>query len=104
LRVPAAHAAERASVLALEQSVEMPLSAVRSARVRDEVVARVQRIDADGDDASRATLLLAAETVGRDPAQLVNMLMGNSSLHDDVELVDVELPAPLAQAFGGPCG
>ena len=45
---------------------------------------------------------LAAATVGDDPGQLLNMLFGNSSLHDDVVLWDVELPAALVAAFGGP--
>ena len=36
------------------------------------------------------------ETTGREPGQLMNMLFGNSSLHDDVELFDVELPPTLA--------
>ena len=30
------------------------------------------------------------------------MLFGNTSLHDDVVLHDVELPAEFAKAFGGP--
>ena len=34
----------RAEAIALEQSVELPLVAVREARVRDEVVARVEKL------------------------------------------------------------
>jgi len=45
---------------------------------------------------------LAAETVGTDAGQLLNMLFGNTSLHEDVTLHDVELPAALAAGFGGP--
>ena len=42
------------------------------------------------------------ETVGGDPGQLINMLFGNTSLHDDVTLHDVALPAELVKGFGGP--
>ncbi len=40
---------------------------------------------------------LSAATVGRDAGQLVNMLFGNSSIHDDVTLHDAEFPDDLAQ-------
>jgi hypothetical protein len=40
----------RASAIALEQSVELPLAAVRDARVRDEVVGRVDGIVPAGDE------------------------------------------------------
>ncbi|HLN09602.1 MAG TPA: RuBisCO large subunit C-terminal-like domain-containing protein, partial [Xanthobacteraceae bacterium] len=36
------------------------------------------------------------------PGQLLNMLFGNSSLHDDVVLHDVELPPELVTTFAGP--
>ena len=92
----------RAEALALEQSVELPLRAVHDARVRDDFMARVESIAPRGDGRFDVRLALALSTVGRDAGQLLNMLFGNSSLHDDVELVDVELPRDLAAAFGGP--
>lgn len=110
LRVPPAQAAQRAAALALEQSVELPLAAVHSRRIRDEVIAQVLSVEpesaADGHRAatSIATLALAGETFDDDAGQLMNMLMGNSSLLDDAQLLDVELPAAFAQRFGGPCG
>ena len=45
---------------------------------------------------------LAAATVGNDAGQLLNMLFGNTSLHEDVVLHDVSLPHDAAVAFGGP--
>jgi ribulose-bisphosphate carboxylase large chain len=102
LRADARAVDERAKALALEQSVELPLAAVRDARVRAEVVAEVVSIAPRDDGRHDARIALAAETVGRDAGQLLNMLFGNSSLHDDVELVDVELPPALVAAFGGP--
>ncbi len=38
----------------------------------------------------------------RDPGQLINMLFGNTSLHEDVVLHDVALPRELVEVFGGP--
>ena len=102
VRADAARVEARAEALALEQSVEVPLAAVRDPRVRDEVVARVASIEPRDDGRHDIRLALAWETVGRDAGQLLNMLFGNSSLHDDVELVDVDLPQEAFATFAGP--
>jgi ribulose-bisphosphate carboxylase large chain len=102
LQVPPAMAAQRAQMLALEQSVEMPMEAVSDRRIVSDVVARVEQIEPQADGSSLASLSLAAETVCEDAGQLMNMLFGNCSLQPDVELVDLDVPPALAQAFGGP--
>ncbi|MGO4404339.1 RuBisCO large subunit C-terminal-like domain-containing protein [Bosea sp. RAF48] len=43
---------------------------------------------------------LSAATIGADAGQLLNMLFGNSSLHDDLTLVDADLPALLKRQLG----
>jgi len=102
LRAGGAAAAQRAQALALEQSIEMPLEAVSDARVRHEVVARVEGLDAQPDGSTLAHLALSAESIGGDAGQLLNMLFGNSSLLGDVEVVEVRLPEAMAAQFGGP--
>jgi ribulose-bisphosphate carboxylase large chain len=102
LHVDVRQAAHRARLLAVEQSIEMPPEAIGDGRVLDEVAARVERVEPQADGTSLARLRLASETVGDDAGQLMNMLFGNCSLQPDVELVDVEVPAALARAFGGP--
>src|SRR5581483_5252202 len=98
----AARIDERAAAIALEQSVECPLDAVHDARVREEVVGRVGPIERVDERRWRVEIELAMETTGYEPAQLVNMISGNSSLWDDVRLVDVDLPPALLAAFRGP--
>lgn len=88
----------RSAALAVEQSVEMPLDAVRQERIRAEVVARVAGIEPAGagrDDRFLVHLDLAASTIGGDPAQLLNMAFGNCSLQPDVELLDLDLDLDL---------
>jgi ribulose-bisphosphate carboxylase large chain len=97
-----AQATHRARLLAVEQSIEMPPEAVTDARVLDEVVARVEAVEPQADGTSLARLQLAGETLCEDAGQLMNMVFGNCSLQPDVELVDIDVPASLAQAFGGP--
>jgi S-methyl-5-thioribulose 1-phosphate isomerase len=93
---------ERARAIAVEQSVEMPLSAVTDDFVRSEIVGRVEVIGEKASGLFEVHISLAAETVAHDPGQLINMLFGNTSLHEDVTLHDVALPAELVRAFGGP--
>ena len=92
----------RAQAIALEQSVELPLAAVRDSRVLREVVARVGDIVAAGPNAFSVTIALAIETTGFESGQLLNMLFGNTSLQDDVALIDVDMPSTFAERFGGP--
>jgi ribulose-bisphosphate carboxylase large chain len=94
--------AERARAIAVEQSVEMPVAAIDDDFVTHEIVGRVTGIAEAAAGLFEVRIELAGETVGRDPGQLINMLFGNTSLHDDVTLHDVALPAELVQAFGGP--
>ncbi|GAA4409729.1 RuBisCO large subunit C-terminal-like domain-containing protein [Quisquiliibacterium transsilvanicum] len=106
----------RALAIAAEQSVEMPIGAIQDDWIRDEIVARVEDIEAEPEakaaeavgaagaaqQAWRVTLSLDARTVGTEPGQLMNMLFGNSSLQPDVELIDARLPAALLDTLPGP--
>jgi ribulose-bisphosphate carboxylase large chain len=99
--------AERARAIAVEQSVEMPPEAIDDPYVASEIVGRVLDIsdisDMDGGGGVfEVRIALAAATVGGDAGQLLNMLFGNTAIHDDVTLWDVELPGELVRAFGGP--
>jgi ribulose-bisphosphate carboxylase large chain len=93
---------ERARAIAIEQSVEMPVAAIDDAFVRAQIVGRVETIAEKSDGLFEVRIRLAGETVGQDPGQLINMLFGNTSLHPDVALHDVELPGELVAPFGGP--
>lgn len=94
--------AARAQAIAVEQSVEMPVSAIDDAFVLSEVVGRVENIADQGDGSFLVRVALAAATTGPEAGQLMNMLFGNSSIHADMELWDVEVPTGMAERFGGP--
>ena len=99
----AEHIEAAPQALAIEQSVECPLEAVRDERIRDEVVARVAAIAPAGDGPVSAwTFGSRSETTCYEPAQFMNMVFGNCSLWDDVQLVDLDLPPALLARFGGP--
>jgi ribulose-bisphosphate carboxylase large chain len=102
VRCDASAVVARGRAIALEQSVEMPLAAVDDDVVRAEIVGRLEAIAERHDGTFEVRISLSAATVGDDPGQLLNMLFGNTSLHEDVVLHDMVLPAELAATFGGP--
>jgi ribulose-bisphosphate carboxylase large chain len=91
-----------ALALALEQSVEVPLEAVKDAFVEDAILGRVGTVTKVAPDLFDVRIHLAEITAGGDAAQTLNMLFGNSSLHEHVQLMDAEFPDSLAKALGGP--
>jgi ribulose-bisphosphate carboxylase large chain len=93
---------DRARAIAVEQSVEMPISAIDDPFVLSEIVGHVEAIHEVEPGIFEVRVALAGQTVGHDPGQLLNVLFGNTSLHHDVILQDVEFPAELARQFGGP--
>ena len=102
VRSDASSIEDRARAIAVEQSVEMPVSAIEDDYVLSKIVGRVVAIEPREEGIFDVRIALAAETVGQDPGQLVNMLFGNTSIHDDVVLHDAEIPAELMKWFGGP--
>ncbi|WPP05121.1 RuBisCO large subunit C-terminal-like domain-containing protein [Methylocella tundrae] len=102
VRASAAEIKARAQAIAVEQSVEMPLSAIHDGSILSDIVGQVRAIDDRGNGTFDVTIDLAAATIGSDAGQLINMLFGNTSLHDDVVLSSAILPSEMLSAFGGP--
>ncbi len=106
-RLPARTADEAAAfadALLLEQSIETPRSvAARYPFVRDRLMGHVESVDEDGEGAYVARLSLPTFTAATDPAQLMNVVFGNASLHAGVDLVGFDVPdAVLVHGRYGP--
>jgi ribulose-bisphosphate carboxylase large chain len=102
VRAAADTIAARAQAIAVEQSVEMPVEAIDTPEIIRDIVGQVADIADLGSGLFAVHIALAIATIGNDAAQFLNMLFGNTSLHDDVVLANVEVPPDLAAAFGGP--
>jgi ribulose-bisphosphate carboxylase large chain len=92
----------RAEGIAVEQSVEMPVSAIRDRGVLDNIVGRVEDIRDLNNGVFEVRIGLATATTGLEPGQMLNMLFGNTSIHADVTLHDAIFPGEILAAFGGP--
>ncbi len=102
VRGEAASIESRAAAIALEQSVEMPVSAIDDPRVLADIVGRVDSIAECGGGVFEVRIALATATTGLEAGQLMNMLFGNTSIHDEVALEEVVFPPEVLAAFGGP--
>ena len=102
VRATAADIEARAQGIAIEQSVEMPLGAIHDAAILSGIVGSVEGIEDTGNGLFTVRIGLATATVGHDAGQFLNMLFGNTSLHEDVILKDVAVPPELSITFGGP--
>ncbi len=106
VRDSAERIAARAHAIAVEQSVEMPVSAISDPGVLDDIVGAVEAIRDLGDGRFEVQIGLAVATFstsgGPEAGQLMNMLFGNSSIHADIELHDVVFPDSVLAGFGGP--
>jgi ribulose-bisphosphate carboxylase large chain len=92
----------RALGIAVEQSVEMPVEGIDDICVLTDIVGKVLAIE-DLDTGEFAVRIgLAVSTTGFEAGQLFNMLFGNTSIQEGVQLIDVELPESLLRAFPGP--
>jgi ribulose-bisphosphate carboxylase large chain len=102
VRCAAAEVEARAQTIAIEQSVEVPLAAIEVEAILSDIVGSVEGIDDLGNGLFAIRIGLATETVGLDAGQFLNMIFGNTSLHEDVVLQDVTVPPALMELFGGP--
>lgn len=100
LHVEPADAVERAEGLAIEQTAELPPTAME---FHPEAWAgSVESVEAEPDGTVRATIAYPGAATAADPAQLLNVLFGNAALLGDVTLIAVEVPASLRATLGGP--
>jgi ribulose-bisphosphate carboxylase large chain len=102
VRAAASEIEARARAIAVEQSVEMPVEAIRDPAIRDAIVGAVGAIADLGGGVFEVEIGLATATVGDDAGQLLNMLFGNASLLEDVALSDFRLPEAMLARFPGP--
>src|SRR5271155_5377631 len=83
----------RVESLLLEQTVELPRTALRDKFVLENIVGRLVSLEAIDAEKHRAIIDFPIIATADDPAQFLNVLFGNSSIQEHVMLADFELPA-----------
>ena len=103
IAVSAGEAEVRAEAIAREQTVEVPRAVVRKRFIETEVMGRVSSVVGESATHSRVQIDFPVAATASDPAQILNVLFGNTSLHPDAKCVDAQFPASLLEALQGPC-
>jgi ribulose-bisphosphate carboxylase large chain len=91
----------KARDIGLEQTVELPHELVRR-RGWQGFAGRVESLEHLFDDTYRARIAYPLWTLGQELTQCLNVLFGNISLKDGIEITDIDWPDELLTAFGGP--
>ena len=94
-------AQRRATDLCFEQTVELPEDLVPAGNIRHGVVGNIEDIDR-GSSASRVVVSYAAETVGTEITQFLNVAFGNSSIKPGLRVLNIDLPHEMLRSFRGP--
>jgi ribulose-bisphosphate carboxylase large chain len=91
-----------AEQICIEQTVEFPSDLLPAGPISEQLVGHVERLQRVDPDRFEATVSYAIETVGGELPQLLNVIMGNTSLKRGVRVIRLELPSSLLDAFSGP--
>ena len=91
-----------ARALTVEETIEFPAELVTDPEINENVIGRVEGIEAIGEGCHDVAISYSVEVTGWELPQLINVLFGNCSLWPGVRLVDMTLPDSLLQRFSGP--
>jgi ribulose-bisphosphate carboxylase large chain len=99
-----AEAKTRAIDIALEQTVEIPRTAVPKGYVEDEILGRLESLlqDPEGRPGFLAAISYSEDDVGGDFLQFLNIVFGNSSIKPGIKVEDIGLSPALLDLCKGP--
>jgi len=92
----------KARDLIVEQTVEFPPDLIQEKHILDHVVGRIENLEQGPDGAYRARVSFAADDVGGDFTQFLNVLFGNVSLKPGVKIDRLGDLGRLGDKFRGP--
>jgi ribulose-bisphosphate carboxylase large chain len=90
----------RAEGIALEQTVEIPRDVVPAGFVEDTIMGQVATVTPSGKGVFDAIISYSPQSTGTELPQLLNVVMGNTSIQTGVKVTGIDL-GPLAQVHPG---
>ncbi|MES2145821.1 MAG: RuBisCO large subunit C-terminal-like domain-containing protein [Pseudomonadota bacterium] len=91
----------RAVEIALEQTVEVPRDVVPKGYVEDVILGRVEAVEVAGGGVYAARIGYHPDTVGHSLPQMLNVILGNSSLQQGIRVTALDLGATMQARFPG---
>ncbi len=102
IRAEEKEAHEMAKTICVEQSVEFPAEHIECETIQSDIIGKIESFTDAGDGAFRAVISYAAENVGEDFPQFLNVVFGNSSILPDITVERVDISERLKEIFPGP--
>ncbi|MBF0472733.1 MAG: cupin domain-containing protein [Nitrospirae bacterium] len=90
-----------AKEIALEQTVELPQTLIKSQFIETEIIGSVQSINQSSLDRYRAVIAYNPEITGFQIPQFLNVLYGNISIKTNIRIVALSLPKQFLVRFKG---
>jgi ribulose-bisphosphate carboxylase large chain len=88
--------------LAIEQTVEFPPELIPDDDIKNKIIGHVESLVKIGEHTYEATISYAEEITGYELVQLLNVILGNSSLLVGIRVEQLDLSWNLLKAFKGP--
>lgn len=88
--------------LAVEQTVEFPPELIPDDDIKNQIIGRVEDLTKIGKNSFETTISFAEEISGYELVQLLNVILGNSSLQQGIRVERLSLSKNLLSAFKGP--
>ncbi len=92
----------KAQAICLEQTVEVNDHLVPNGFIREQIVGQLTQFTQLLPELFAATISYAIESTAWEFTQLLNVIFGNTSLHPNIKVHDLQLPKALLQTFSGP--
>jgi ribulose-bisphosphate carboxylase large chain len=90
-----------AESITLEETVEIPKDIVPKGFIQDEIVGRIEEISKINSNSFLTKISYSEKSVGKEILQLLNIMHGNSSMFDNVKVVNIELNKSMNSIFPG---
>lgn len=88
--------------LCADQTIEAPLSLLRSCQIPEGLLGQVEDFAREEESRYRARISFPVELFGHSFAQMAHTLFGTASLSPQIQIIDLHLPAQLPEGWPGP--
>jgi ribulose-bisphosphate carboxylase large chain len=97
-----ATARNKAADICAEQTVEFPVRLLPPGAIAEKIVGQIERFDKEREDCFRATISFANEVTAGELTQFLNVVFGNISIKQGIQVVGLRVNQEILDMFPGP--
>ncbi|KMT22445.1 RuBisCO large subunit C-terminal-like domain-containing protein [Clostridium cylindrosporum] len=91
-----------ANDITVEQTVEFPYECLPLGDIKESIVGKIEEVQRYDEESYKVKISYAVEIVGEEFTQFLNVLFGNISMRENIQLIDIELSGTILSNFSGP--